>query len=65
MSYIESGKQEGAKVALGGDKHGDTGFFVQPTVFTDAKPHMKIVQEEIFGPVVVSLCSFSRGCQTR
>jgi aldehyde dehydrogenase (NAD+) len=54
MNYIESGKKEGATVVLGGNKHGSDGFFVQPTVFTDAKPDMTIVKEEIFGPVVVS-----------
>lgn len=53
MNYIESGKKEGATVVLGGNKHGSDGFFVQPTVFTDAKPDMTIVKEEIFGPVVV------------
>lgn len=53
MNYIECGKKEGATVVLGGDKHGNDGFFVQPTVFTNAKPDMTIVKEEIFGPVVV------------
>ncbi|ORZ20267.1 aldehyde dehydrogenase domain-containing protein [Absidia repens] len=53
MGYIESGKSEGAKVYLGGARHGDKGYFIQPTVFTDVTPKMKIVQEEIFGPVVV------------
>ncbi|ORZ15064.1 aldehyde dehydrogenase domain-containing protein [Absidia repens] len=53
MGYIESGKDEGAKVYLGGARHGDKGYFIQPTVFTDVTPKMKIVQEEIFGPVVV------------
>jgi len=53
MSYIDSGKQEGATVEMGGNKHGDKGFFVEPTVFTDVKPNMRIVKEEIFGPVVV------------
>lgn len=54
MGYIESGKKEGATVHMGGSRHGNEGYFVQPTVFTNTKPHMKIVQEEIFGPVVVS-----------
>lgn len=54
MGYIESGKKEGATVVHGGNTHGNEGFFVQPTVFTDTKPDMKIVKEEIFGPVVVS-----------
>ncbi|KAJ6599153.1 aldehyde dehydrogenase domain-containing protein [Mycena vulgaris] len=57
-SYIESGKQEGAKVAVGGAKRSGKGFFVDPTsewfvsVFTDIRPDMKIVKEEIFGPVL-------------
>jgi phenylacetaldehyde dehydrogenase len=50
--YIESGVREGAKVVAGGKRHGDRGYFVQPTVLTDTKPHMQVVQEEIFGPVV-------------
>ncbi|KAG8811116.1 hypothetical protein FRC17_002623 [Serendipita sp. 399] len=53
MGYIEAGKKEGATVHVGGDRHGDEGYYVQPTVFTDATPDMKIVKEEIFGPVVV------------
>jgi aldehyde dehydrogenase (NAD+) len=53
MSYIDSGKQEGATVHLGGERHGNEGYFIQPTIFTDTKPNMKIVQEEIFGPVGV------------
>ncbi|KAG5645863.1 hypothetical protein DXG03_005205 [Asterophora parasitica] len=51
MSYIRSGKEEGAKVHIGGERHGQEGFFIQPTIFTDVKPEMKIIQEEIFGPV--------------
>ncbi|KAJ7368206.1 aldehyde dehydrogenase domain-containing protein [Mycena albidolilacea] len=51
-AYIESGKQEGAKVALGGNKRPGKGFFVDPTIFTDIRPNMKIVNEEIFGPVL-------------
>jgi len=52
MGYIESGKSQGATVAAGGERHGTEGFFIQPTVFTNVKPEMKIIQEEIFGPVV-------------
>ncbi|KAH7907708.1 putative 1-pyrroline-5-carboxylate dehydrogenase [Hygrophoropsis aurantiaca] len=51
MGYIESGKQEGATLCTGGDRFGDEGYFINPTIFTDCKPHMKIVKEEIFGPV--------------
>ncbi|QRV76971.1 aldehyde dehydrogenase family protein [Ceratobasidium sp. AG-Ba] len=52
MGYIESGKSQGAKVAIGGERYGTEGYFIKPTVFTDVKPDMKIIQEEIFGPVV-------------
>jgi hypothetical protein len=53
MSYIESGKVEGATLHVGGSQLGSEGYFIQPTIFTDCKPDMKIVKEEIFGPVGV------------
>ena len=53
MEYIESGKQEGATLHLGGGRHGTEGYFIEPTIFTDVKPEMRIVKEKIFGPVVV------------
>ncbi len=52
MSYIDAGKREGATLATGGSAPAGRGSFLQPTVFLDAKPNMKIVREEIFGPVV-------------
>ncbi|HEY7303564.1 MAG TPA: aldehyde dehydrogenase family protein [Bryobacteraceae bacterium] len=52
LSYVESGKQEGAKLMCGGERVGDRGYFVAPTVFADVKDDMKIAQEEIFGPVM-------------
>eukprot|EP01027_Heterolobosea_sp_BB2_P006902 GEZU01010340.1.p1 GENE.GEZU01010340.1~~GEZU01010340.1.p1 ORF type:complete len:384 (-),score=167.56 GEZU01010340.1:605-1756(-) len=52
LSYIESGKQEGAKLMCGGKRLGDKGFFIEPTVFADVKDDMKIAREEIFGPVM-------------
>jgi betaine-aldehyde dehydrogenase len=56
MEYIDSGKKEGAKLVLGGDNPKDpelkNGFFVNPTIFIDVKPEMKIAKEEIFGPVI-------------
>ncbi|KAL4999216.1 aldehyde dehydrogenase [Aspergillus recurvatus] len=52
MEYINHGKQAGATVAIGGDRHGQEGYFIQPTVFTDVTSDMKIAKEEIFGPVV-------------
>lgn len=51
MGYIKSGKEDGATVHIGGERHGNEGYFIQPTIFTECKPNMKIVQEEIFGPV--------------
>ena len=53
--YIESGFAEGAKAVVGGRKLGDKGYFVEPTVLVDTKPHMKVIQEEIFGPVVAAI----------
>jgi acyl-CoA reductase-like NAD-dependent aldehyde dehydrogenase len=53
MGYIESGVKEGAKLVYGGHRVGDKGNFIEPTVFTDAAPSMKIYREEIFGPVAV------------
>jgi phenylacetaldehyde dehydrogenase len=51
-SYIEAGRKEGAKIVAGGKQVGDAGYFVAPTVLTDTTPEMKVVKEEIFGPVV-------------
>ncbi|KAI0246873.1 aldehyde dehydrogenase [Lactifluus subvellereus] len=53
MGYINSGKQDGARVHLGGERHGTEGYWIQPTIFTDTRPDMRIVKEEIFGPVGV------------
>jgi aldehyde dehydrogenase (NAD+) len=52
--YIAAGRAGGAVLACGGGRPRglDRGFFVEPTVFTDVTPDMKIAQEEIFGPVV-------------
>jgi len=53
--YIKSGLDDGARVAVGGDRIGERGYFVQPTVLTDTTPEMKVEREEIFGPVVVAM----------
>ncbi|ATA58625.1 aldehyde dehydrogenase A - glycolaldehyde dehydrogenase [Geobacillus stearothermophilus] len=51
MEYIEIGKQEG-RLMTGGEGDDSKGFFIQPTVFADVDPNARIMQEEIFGPVV-------------
>jgi aldehyde dehydrogenase (NAD+) len=55
MSYIEIGKQEGARLLAGGNVRTDKGggFFVEPTCFVDVRNDMRIAREEIFGPVLV------------
>ncbi|WP_153733440.1 aldehyde dehydrogenase family protein [Sporosarcina obsidiansis] len=57
LNYIEIGKEEGAHLACGGyrlEENGlDSGYFIAPTVFTHVTPEMRIVREEIFGPVAV------------
>lgn len=50
--YIDLGRQEGASLVTGGGRIGDTGYFVQPTIFGGMRPEMRISREEIFGPVV-------------
>jgi phenylacetaldehyde dehydrogenase len=50
--YIKSGREAGARAVVGGERVGDRGYFVAPTVFENTKPDMKIITEEIFGPVV-------------
>jgi aldehyde dehydrogenase (NAD+) len=52
MGYIESGMREGAQMLCGGNRVGERGFFIEPTVFADVQDDMKIAQEEIFGPVM-------------
>ena len=44
MGYIDPGVREGAKLAAGGKRHGEKGFFVQPTLFADVKDEMKIAK---------------------
>jgi phenylacetaldehyde dehydrogenase len=53
--YLESGFSEGAKAVVGGGRHGDKGYFVKPTVLVNTNEKMKVVQEEIFGPVVTAI----------
>jgi phenylacetaldehyde dehydrogenase len=53
--YLESGFADGAKAVVGGSRQGDKGYFVKPTVLVNTDEKMKIVQEEIFGPVVTAI----------
>jgi len=52
LGYIADGKKEGADLITGGNKFGDKGFFVEPTVFANVTDDMTIAKEEIFGPVM-------------
>jgi betaine-aldehyde dehydrogenase len=57
MGYIESAKEEGARLVMGGKPPSDVpetkgGFFIEPTIFADVKPDFKIAREEIFGPIM-------------
>ncbi|HSE49834.1 MAG TPA: aldehyde dehydrogenase family protein [Terriglobales bacterium] len=53
--FLESGFNEGAKAVVGGKKKGDKGYFVEPTVLVNTNDKMKVIQEEIFGPVVAAI----------
>jgi phenylacetaldehyde dehydrogenase len=55
MGFLKSGQDEGAKPVVGGSRHGDRGYFVKPTVLVNTKPGMKVMEEEIFGPVVCAV----------
>jgi phenylacetaldehyde dehydrogenase len=53
--YLEAGFSEGATAVVGGARKGDKGYFVEPTVLVNAREDMKVVREEIFGPVVAAM----------
>ncbi len=52
MSYIDKGKSEGAKCLTGGNRFGNKGYFIEPTIFTGVTDEMAIAKDEIFGPVM-------------
>ncbi len=54
LGYIKAGKSEGASVTVGGEAPSHPGYYVKPTVLVNVKPEMKVVREEIFGPVLVA-----------
>ncbi|MBV7378424.1 5-carboxymethyl-2-hydroxymuconate semialdehyde dehydrogenase [Maritimibacter dapengensis] len=55
LSYFEKAREEGATIAAGGDKIGEAGCYVAPTLFTGATNDMAVAQEEIFGPVLTAI----------
>jgi len=55
LGYIEQGKAAGAKVVAGGEGLAGDGYYVTPTIFTETRPDMSIIREEIFGPVVAAI----------
>jgi phenylacetaldehyde dehydrogenase len=54
-NYLEAGFNEGARATVGGKRIGDRGYFVEPTVLVDTSHDMRVVREEIFGPVVAAI----------
>ncbi len=54
-NYFDTAEKDGATIAAGGERHGDKGYFVKPTLFTNADTGMTIAQEEIFGPVLTAI----------
>src|SRR5262249_396828 len=52
LKYIDYGKQDGAKLVSGGKRHGEEGYFIEPTLFTGVEDDMRIATDEIFGPVM-------------
>ena len=55
LGYLDSGRDAGAEAVVGGHREGDRGYFVQPTILTNTSNDMKVVREEIFGPVVCAI----------
>jgi len=55
LGYIQKGKEDGAKIEVGGNQVGNQGFFIEPTLFTGVTDAMTIAKEEIFGPVVCAM----------
>jgi phenylacetaldehyde dehydrogenase len=52
--FLDSGREQGAEILAGGHREGDRGYFFEPTVIANTRPDMRVVKEEIFGPVVVA-----------
>lgn len=57
LNLIDSGKNEGAKLEVGGGRHGDKGYFIQPTVFSGVEDNMTVANEEVPDNRISTLCS--------
>jgi len=55
MGFIDGARADGASIVTGGQRALNAGYFIQPTLFTDVTPDMRIVREEVFGPVAVAI----------
>lgn len=55
LSYFDKAKEDGATIAAGGVKYGESGCYVRPTLFTNATNEMRVAREEIFGPVLTAI----------
>ena len=53
--YLEQGESDGARVVAGGNRIGNEGYFIEPTILTNTRPEMSVVREEIFGPVLCAM----------
>jgi phenylacetaldehyde dehydrogenase len=53
--YINQGESDGATIVTGGDRIGEEGYFIEPTILTDTRPDMSVIREEIFGPVLCAM----------
>ena len=53
-AYIDEAQEQGAELVCGGQRHGDEGYFMQPTIFANVRRDMRILTEEVFGPVLVA-----------
>src|SRR4029077_144104 len=53
--YVAQGRSDGAKVVAGGNRVGNEGYFMAPTILTHTRPTMSVVREEIFGPVLCAM----------
>lgn len=52
MKYVDLAKESGGKIVLGGERHSDKGYFVNPTIIENTEPDSRVVKEEIFGPIL-------------